>query len=324
MDYASLRQPPHKKKSDPQQHPTAQRKRYQSYRLPAPDYASASPYMDPRHAVVGGGQASAVHGEIIDERKLNRYTFCTELWNPECPNDFFSHWIKPTHDYDAGDGPKTFANNLLWMRRLAATHKMYIAYAADTEGTIVIATCVLVQPGSVYATSGTSFANGVIVRDSFILEQYVAAVVAEKIDPRTKGLLFRPGARTRRTMLDKLGHAVEGESSGGMDQIGGCVGSDFDKRWFYNAHPSPGVPDTIRDYSPSIMFVGQRGAAKSNAMIKIRRFVVDHEGIYLDRGWHAPIQAPFWEPPSAIANPDSINNPQIPLVFFPIQTLLSP
>lgn len=317
-------------------HPIDQPEVYQIHHMTTTGLDQTSLYMQPPRPILGDDIAcSSVHGDIIDEKKFGLYTFRTELWNPSLPNAFFTRWIQNTDNYDSdGHNNNIFFDNLQWMRLITAANatkkkpkidlfKLYIAYATDTKGAIVIATCVFVQPQSVYATSGTTTAqNGVVIKDSLILEQYVAAVVFEKIDPRTKGLLCRPSAETRNAMLDKLGHAEEGGGSGvkRRSPIGGCVGSNRDKDWFdlncYNAR------DNVRDYSPSIIF-SQGNTTNDETKMKIRRFGIDRDmGIYEDWGWYDFIKAPFWEPPNSMANPHSINNPQIPLVFFSIRTLL--
>lgn len=303
------------------QYTTAQCRHHQSL-LTAPNLVA--PYMQPLRTFCRDHHESSalVHGKIIDERKINfYYTYRTEEWNPSLPNDFFSHWIQDTENNDGKrDGPKTFASNLSWMRENAGTIKtnpdfrMYIAYATDPTGVVVMATCVFVQPGSVFTMSGSTHEN-------VHLTQYVAGVVSNIIDPRTKGLLFRPCQTIRRLFLKKWGHAVDGESCKG-DTIGGFVGSESrtteqDKALFHKRYSSTGNIDTVSDDDPSIIIY------LTTHRVTFRRFVIDNEGKYLCRGWHVPIKFPFWEPPSATANPYSVNNPQIPLVFFPIQTLCS-
>lgn len=308
-------------------YPIWEPEKYLIYGIPATVTLDEALYMQPPRPMVWDSSflASLVHGHTVDERPHFIYTFRTELWNPSLKNDFFSHWIQNTNNYDAGDGPLTFFSNLLWMRLIkAASPKprnrlLHIAYATDTEGTIVMATCVLVQPGSVYATSGTTVKGGV---DSMVLEQYVAALVLNKIDPPTKGLLFRPNKEKRDAMVDKWGQAQEESEVETKNTIGVCIGSNRDKDWFHQTHTTPFAQDKVGDYYPSIEF-SKGNTTNDGTQLRIRCFEISKRyQTYIDRGWHDWTKAPFWEPPNSMSSPDSINNPQIPLVFCPIKTLV--
>ena len=201
---------------------------------------------------------------------------------------------------------------------------MFIAYTTlDAERrnpeSIVIAVCVFVQPGGFYTTMGVTksgkYKNA--YRGSAVqLQQYVARVVQTKVDPRTIGLLFRPNALMRKIMLKVFGAAVVGgHTKSGL--IGGFVGSNWDIWWTQHMRRPPLDFDTVRDEDPSII--------QSRAGIQIRRLFIDAKD-HQYRAYPAccafdSMRHPFWEPPAHNPNPDSPNNPQLPLVFFPIKTL---
>ena len=111
-------------------------------------------------------------------------------------------------------------------------------------------------------------------------------------------------------MLGNFGHAIHNNITK-KNNIGGVVGSDWDM-WWQNAHHrnyGPCDPDSsiIQDFD--------------EPFIQFRIFEMDGSLFHVDTGRSVKIHTPFWEPPSPDCNPDSPNNPQLPLVFFPISTL---
>jgi hypothetical protein len=259
-----------------------------------------------------------------------------EEWNQEIPakNDFWTIWVDEEIDNEKHDGSWAFANNLIWMRHRATrpelkSEKMYIAYIMKCDSpidqvdicdpsNIIIAVCVLVKPRAVYYTLGITKSQQYQAKykgSAFKLQQYIACIIHKNIDPLSKGLLFRPNTVMRSLMLRKLGRGVVGEKSK-TGLVGGFVGSDWDIWWFQSRDEKRRRKlDDVYDFSPSIIQDNDENA------IQIRFLVLNENGEQSDNGWFC-FPTPFWESPSPFCNPDSPNNPQLPLVYFPIETLL--
>ena len=257
------------------------------------------------------------------------YYFGFEEWENMVPESYFwTQWagnlIRKGNGGDC-DGLWSFANNLIWMRHRAAVgaqhQKMYIAYLSMTSphddiNGIVTAVCVFVQPNGVYFTLGITKNN--IYKNAFKgssvkLQQYIAHIIHTKVDPHTLGLLFRPNKLMRDIML----HSISETLVGGADVY---IGSNWDK-WWCEKHRK-----TWRgDNEPSIIQSYENGITlpcvemdDSGAMAY---FVANYRNT-TDQKRTMTISTPFWESPSLFCNPDSPNNPQLPMLFVPIKTLL--
>jgi len=274
---------------------------------------------------------STEHRQLIDVyEKQNGLYHCFEEWNSKDSAGFWDNWVDNEIDgideeaSNNRDGSWTFANNIAWMRYRATVSlpvKMFIAYTTlhaerhNTES-IIIAVCVFVQPGEVYTTVGITKSQQYSRQykgSAFELQQYIAKIVQTKIDPRSKGNLFRPNKLMRDIMLCKFGAAKVGScSKSGL--IGGYVGSNWDILWIQSTkRTTTHRVDTVCDADPSIL--------QSQDGIRLRFMYLDKDDFYKTDGSFDFIPHPFWEPPSPYPNPNSPNNPQLPLVFFPIRTL---
>ena len=165
-----------------------------------------------------------IHDEIDNNSIEIKYGF--DEYKDEDTKAFWKDWVRNEIEDDSEqllgrDGYYTFANNLTWFDRRIEhhrilTHKMYIAYAyfeKESYKKIMIAVCVLVEPGAVYTTLGitkSTYARkmrGLALK----LQAYIAqAVVHHDIDPKTHGLFFRPNGIMLNIILKAVGRVTDG------------------------------------------------------------------------------------------------------------------
>ena len=272
---------------------------------------------------------------IIDSTAASNGFFAFEEFCSDDMEGFWDEWISDELDkenHENCDGSWTFANHLNWMRFRNGLpeirrERMYIAYITTDEArrhtdSIVIAVCVFVQPGGgVYNVSGITkseyYMHDLAFRGvGMKIQKYIAHVVKTKLDPTTKGLLFRPNGLMRDILMAKIPKAIAGCTAPESGLMGCFVGTNWDMWWRDNMRKRRGGPGSVIDQNPSII--------QTNSGISFRIFNIDERfRDYVDAGFTAPIPVPFWEPPSPYPNPDSANNPQLPLMFVPIDTLLS-
>ena len=270
---------------------------------------------------------------IVDMANEGHLYFAFEEFYSDEDVGFWDEWIIDELDRETSkelDGAWTFANHLTWIRfrnglpGIRREH-MFIAYITTDEtrrhtSDIVIAVCVFVQPGGIYNVSGITksldYTNDAAFRGvSFKLQKYIARVVKTKIDRETKGLLFRPNRVMRDIVLTKIPKVVAGDAVPESGLMGCFVGSNWDMWWQQNRRNPPRRYDYVSDRKPSIL---QTHQGISFRILNIDKTFND----YVDAGFGAPIPVPFWEPPSPYPNPDSPNNPQLPLMFIPIDSLV--
>jgi hypothetical protein len=271
---------------------------------------------------------------IIDSTAASNGFFVFEKFSSDDAVGFWDEWISDELDKENladCDGSWTFANHLSWIRFRNALpgikrEQMYIAYITTDKArrhtdSIVIAVCVFVQPGGVYNVSGITKSEKYMHDPAFRgvgmkIQKYIAHIVKTKIDPETKGLLFRPNGLMRNIMIGKIPRAIEGNQAPKLGLMGCFVGSNWDMWWLENVQQPRGIYGSAIDRIPSII--------QTYSSISFRIFDIDEEyREYFDTGNMTHIPVPFWEPPSPYPNPDSPNNPQLPLMFVPIDTLLA-
>ena len=259
-----------------------------------------------------------IHDEIDNNSIEIKYGF-DEYNKDEDTKAFWKDWVRNEIEDDSEqllgrDGYYTFANNLTWFDRRIEhhrilTHKMYIAYAyfeKESYKKIMIAVCVLVEPGAVYTTLGitkSTYARkmrGLALK----LQAYTAqAVVHHDVDPKTHGLLFRPNGIMLNIILKAVGRVTDG--MGGHALVGSSKDGANQKKMRLGPGGLMDLPKHIVDDS------------------------ADHMMIYIHPDYDCEqeniihFQTPFWEPPTPYANPDSSLNPHLPLVFIPIHALLT-
>lgn len=276
---------------------------------------------------------------IVDTADAGPGYFMFEEFNSDEEEGFWDEWISDELDRDTPaqcDGSWTFANHMTWIRfrndmpdiekkRMSiAKERMFIAYITKDKDcikttSIVIAVCVYVQPGGIFNVSGITKSNEFMNDDeykgvAFKLLNYIARVIRTKLDHATKGLLFRPNCAMRERLLAKIPKVVAGDPIPESGLMGCFVGSNWDTWWYKNMRKPSQRFSYVGDKDPSII---QTYQGISFRILKINKEFNDYD----DAGFSEPIPVPFWEPPSPYPNPDSPNNPQLPLIFVPIDSL---
>ena len=134
-------------------------------------------YWEPKYFQEWYLDGSAHHVPMIWPHDV-QIEYAMDTYEGEATKAFWKDWVRREIEMDAetssgGDGYYTFANNLTWFDRRVdhhglMDHKMYIAYAYNNKQAstkqILIAVCVLVEPGAVYTTMGITksyYARGI-------------------------------------------------------------------------------------------------------------------------------------------------------------------